>query len=359
MTEMPRPSPSAHPECADTNFSNWKWQIANSVTYADLLDFAASKRPLLDWLPHEWPASIPLDPALLAVDAKYPVYFTPYWLRLAAAHKEAALQAMPDARELTARIETDRDDPFSEVSAPPVPGLVRRFKDRVLIVAARECAMRCRHCTRKNLLAEHIPADKSLLAAQKDYIAAHPEIREVLISGGDPLMLDDDALLGIVNTFTALPQLDAVRIGTRVPCTLPMRVTPALAKALGQSRRVWINTQFNHECEITPEAAEAAALLVDSGIPLSCQSVLLAGINDSADALVALFCKLQRNRIRPYYLFTGDPVNGTAHFRVSVARAAALEDEVASRIGGLALPRFVSDIPGARRKVPVTFVSHE
>lgn len=350
---MPCPSSAMRCESADANFRNWKWQIANSVTYADLLDFAESKRAMPEWLRPEWISALPLNPDLISVEAKYPVYLSPYWLRLAAGHKEAAMQAMPDARELTVRLDTDCDDPFSEVSAPPVPGLVRRFLDRVLIVACRACSMRCRHCTRKNLLAEHVPADKSLLDAQKDYILSHPEIREVLVSGGDPLMLDDGELLEIVDTFAAIPQLDAVRIGTRIPCTLPMRVTPELAKALGKSRKVWVNTQFNHECEITTEAAEACARLVDAGIPVSCQSVLLAGINDNADALVALFCKLQRNRIRPYYLFTGDPVNGTAHFRVSVARAAELEEEVAARVGGLALPRFVSDIPGAKRKVPV------
>lgn len=344
---------------AAPEFNDWKWQVANSMSYSGLLDIAESRCPAPTWLNPEWLRPvIPADPlqreALLAVEAKYQVFLSPYWLRLSAASPAAAAQALPDARELSLRLESDSDDPFTEVSAPPVPGLVRRFTDRVLVIAARECAMRCRHCTRKNILDVHEPTGKSLLQLQRSYVAARPEVREVLISGGDPLMLEDDAVLEIIEAFASIPHIDAVRIGSRVPCTLPMRITQGLAAGLGRSRKVWINTQFNHVSEITSEAAAAASLLVDSGIPLSCQSVLLAGINDTADDLVELFSGLQRNRIRPYYLFTGDPVHGTAHFRVSAGRAAELEEEVASRIGGLALPRFVSDIPGAPRKVPVT-----
>ena len=323
---------------ATTNWNDWRWQLANAITDIRALN-------------------LPDAEARAVVQARYPFFITPYWLRLmertGSVDGPIARQTLPDPRELTPPAPDECDDPFEETSAPPVPGLVHRFPDRVLVVAANACAMRCRHCTRKNLLASHAVPDTKGLLRIRDYIIAHPAVREVLLSGGDPLLLDDDALVERVGLFAALPQIDAVRIGTRVPCTLPMRITKTLALRLGASRKVWVNTQFNHVSEITNEAAEACAKLVDAGIPVSNQAVLLKGVNDTADDLVALFCGLQRIRVRPYYLFVCDPVSGTSHFRVSEARAAELEEEVAARVGGLALPRFVRDVPGAPRKVPV------
>ncbi len=320
------------------NWNDWRWQLTNAITDIRALN-------------------LPDAEAHAAVQARYPFFITPYWLRLmertSLVDGPIARQSLPDPRELAPPAPGECDDPFCETSAPPVPGLVHRFPDRVLVVAAHACAMRCRHCTRKNLLAAHAVPDTNGLLRIRDYIVAHPAVREVLLSGGDPLLLEDDAIASRVELFAALPQIDAVRIGTRVPCTLPMRVTDALASRLGASRKVWVNTQFNHVAEITDEAAEACAKLVDAGIPVSNQAVLLKGVNDTADDLVALFCGLQRIRVRPYYLFVCDPVSGTSHFRVSEARAAELEEEVAGRVGGLALPRFVRDVPGAPRKVPV------
>ena len=330
--------------------SDWRWQLANAVTDIRSLD-------------------LPDADARATVQSRYPFFITPYWLHLmkrtGLVDGPAALQALPDPRELTPPTPGECDDPFCETSAPPVPGLVHRFPDRVLVVANLACAMRCRHCTRKNLLSvpdtnahsvsdtTHSVPDTNGLLRIRDYIVAHPAVREVLLSGGDPLLLDDDAVVERVELFAALPQIDAVRIGTRVPCTLPMRVTDTLASRLGTTRKVWVNTQFNHISEITDEAAEACGKLVDAGIPVSNQAVLLKGVNDTADDLVALFCGLQRIRVRPYYLFVCDPVSGTSHFRVSEKRAAELEEKVAARVGGLALPRFVRDVPGAPRKVPV------
>jgi lysine 2,3-aminomutase len=323
---------------AATNWNDWRWQLANAITDIRSLN-------------------LPDAEARAKVQARYPFFITPYWLRLmertGPVDGPIARQTLPDPRELTPPAPGECADPFCETSAPPVPGLVHRFPDRVLVVAAHACAMRCRHCTRKNLLSAHAVPDTNGLLRIRDYIVAHPAVREVLLSGGDPLLLEDDAIASRVELFAALPQIDAVRIGTRVPCTLPMRVTDALASRLGASRKVWVNTQFNHVSEITDEAVEACAKLVDAGIPVSNQAVLLKGVNDTTDDLVALFCGLQRIRVRPYYLFVCDPVSGTSHFRVSEARAAELEEEVAARVGGLALPRFVRDVPGAPRKVPV------
>lgn len=297
-----------------------------------------------------------------AVADKYPVVVNDYWLSLAKRDKARdgsmasdpiLAQALPDVRELTEILPGDCPDPFEELSeASPMPGLVHRFPDRVLVVVSDACAMRCRHCTRKNLLGTHFVPGDADIARMRDYVAARPAIREVLLSGGDPLMLGDETLAARVETFASLPQIYSVRIGTRIPCTYPLRVTDALAARLGKSRKVWVNTQFNHPREITLEATRACALLVDAGIPVSCQTVLLKGVNDDPDTLEALFRGLQAIRMRPYYAFAGDPVSGTAHFRVSRERAAELEREVATRIGGLALPRFVADIPRAPRKTP-------
>lgn len=290
------------------------------------------------------------------VAQRYPVALSPYWLARCKSADGAPfrLQAFPDARELDAPLPGDSGDPFAELAcASPLPGVVRRFADRILVVVTDACAVRCRHCTRKNILGTHaIPAwrDYPKIA---DYIRANPAIREVLLSGGDPLALSQDALERRVDIFADLGQIYSVRIGTRIPCSDPARVSPALAKGLGRSRKVWVNTQFNHPAEVTPEAARACALLIDAGIPVSCQTVLVKGLNDNADTLEALFRALQAIRVRPYYAFAGDPVTGTGHFRVTSAEAAALEREVAGRVGGLALPRFVADIPGAGRKTPV------
>ena len=182
---------------------------------------------------------------------------------------------------------------------------------------------------------------------------ASPQVREVILSGGDPLLLSDAALLRLVRAFARLPQIDAIRIGTRVPVVLSMRITAALARALGRCGRVWVNTQFNHVREITPESAAACGRLVDAGIPVSNQSVLLRGVNDSVEEMVALCAGLQRIRVRPYYAFVCDPVAGTAHFHVGRQRARAIAAGVAARLGGLAVPRFVMDVAGAPGKVAV------
>lgn len=313
-------------------WNDWRWQLAHARRHWDPRNAATSR-----------------------VESRYPFFATPYWLRLMEETGipcgPAAMQAIPDERELSDAGECG--DPFGESANPPLPGLVHRFPDRVLVIASLACAMRCRHCTRKNLLGVHAAPGMDGIMLIRDYVIAHPAVREVILSGGDPLLLEDDTIAERVEAFASLQQIDAIRIGTRVPCTLPMRVTLSLVSRLASSRKVWVNTQFNHVSEITPEAATACARLVDAGIPVSNQAVLLRGVNDTADDLVDLFCGLQRIRVRPYYLFVCDPVAGISHFRVPDERAVALEREVATRVGGLALPRFVRDVPSAPRKLPL------
>ena len=291
------------------------------------------------------------------VHAKYPVCLTPYALSLLNRADPADplnRQALPCLGELVPEAGMSAD-PFAEkTGAACCHGVKQRFPDRILVMANDTCAMACRHCTRKGLLGgAEVVRTPAQLAAAVEWVKARPLVREVLLSGGDPFLLSDRWLLRMVRAFARLPQVDAVRIGTRAPVMLPMRVTPELARALGTFRTVWVNTQFNHAREITAEAAEACARLVDAGVPVSNQTVLLRGVNDSADALFDLCAGLQRIRVRPYYVFLCDPVAGIAHFRVPLREARRLERALAARIGGLALPRFVADMPGAPRKTPI------
>lgn len=298
------------------------------------------------------------DEGAMRAALRYPVAVTPYYLALADwsnPRDPVMRQWLPDGREMMRLCSDAREDPFGEEARSPLPGLIHRFPDRVLLMVSRACATRCRHCTRKNRLdaAALLPATAAGIGAATAYLRAHPGVHEAILSGGDPLLLSDARLLRWVGALARLPQLDAVRIGTRVPCVLPMRVTPALARGLGRTGKVWVNTQFNHAAEITPESAAACARLVEAGIPVSNQSVLLEGVNDSIEALVALCRGLQRIRVRPYYVFVCDPVTGTLHFRTTVARARRLARGLAARVGGLLLPRFVVDVPGAPCKTTV------
>ena len=283
----------------------------------------------------------------------FPRHACDYAERLAKDCAPFRLQLEPDARE---QIEDDYPvDPFGEQDeAAGTYGLKQRFPDRVLVMTSDSCFMNCRHCTRKGLLAEAevVRTDEELQSCV-GYVKSHPAVRDVLLSGGDPLVLPDDEVLRFVEAFTALDQIEVVRLCTRAPCVNPTRVTEALAQRLRNCGKVWVNTQFNCAGEVTPEAAAACGRLVDQGIPVSCQTVLLAGVNDSVEAMLALFRALQRARVRPYYVFQCDPVAGVSHFRVPIEKAQEIAAACAERIGGLALPRFVADQPGALRKVPI------
>ena len=291
---------------------------------------------------------------VVAVVERFGFRVTPYYHALGLRHEAVRRQWWPDARELEEG--EGSGDPFGEAAleeASGVKGLVQRFDDRVLIRVTNQCAVVCRHCTRKGPLGAGTCGVLEDLDAAVAYVRARPKVREVLLSGGDALMLGDDEITRIVEAFAALPQLDAIRIGTRLPVVLPSRVTKKLTRMLGRTKKVWVNTQFNHPAELTPESVKACGLLVDAGIPVSSQGVLLKGVNDDADILTVLFSGLQRIRVRPYYMFLCDRVAGTGHFHVDAPRARELERAVRERLGGLAVPRFVADCPGAKYKTPV------
>ncbi len=247
-------------------------------------------------------------------------------------------------------------DPFGELTPKRglPPGLKQRFPDRVLVMTTDRCFGFCPHCTRTHILGKTpVVSTEADLRRCIDYVKRHPKVRDVLLSGGDVLTLPDDAVLRLVEAFAALPQVEVVRLCTRAPVSNPARVTDRLARRLARSGKVWANVHVNTAAEARA-AAGAAAKLVTRGIPVSSQTVLLRGVNDTPQKMLALLRALSAARIRPYYVFQCDPVEGLVErFGVPLAKAKAIEAYCAERIGGLALPRFVADLPHSRRKMPL------
>jgi len=297
-----------------------------------------------------------LTPDCRAVIRSYPFLLTPCYARLIrepADRDPIALQCIPSAAEIAAD-DGGVPDPFGDRRAMPAPGVVHRFPDRVLLVATTRCAVRCRHCTRKNILSG-LPSleEPENLDGALAYIRSHHEIREVLVSGGDPLLLETAVVDRMLARLRRIPHVEVLRLGTRVPVVLPMRVDDELAAALAMHRPLWVNTHFNHPRELTREAVAACERFVARGIPVSNQAVLLRGVNDDPATMRRLCAALQRNSIRPYYVFQCDPVRGVGHFRVDPERAARIEQHLLATLGGLAVPRFVVDVPGKPAKMPL------
>ena len=247
-----------------------------------------------------------------------------------------------------------KKDPFGELThASKCPGLKQRFPDRVLVMTTDRCFGYCAHCTRKWILGKSKVVETAAeLKACVDYVKKHPKVRDVLLSGGDVLTLSDAQVMRFVDAFAALKQVEVIRICTRAPVSNPKRITDRLARLLAKSGKVWANVHINTAAE-AKIAATAAARLINRGIPVSSQTVLLRKVNDTSAKMLKLLQALSAARIRPYYVFQCDPVEGLEKFRVSLATAKRIERYCAERIGGLALPRFVADLPGARRKTPL------
>lgn len=296
-----------------------------------------------------------LDPAAAtAVAARYPVRLTPQLLDLIERVEDPlGRQFLPDLRELADDGLTD--DPLAETRFAPLPAIVHRYPARVLLLAGNGCAAYCRFCTRKRRVgcaAFHLPFAELLRGI--DYIAAHPEINEVIISGGEPLLLPDEALVELLGRLRCIPHLGVLRIATRALTVLPERITAPLAALLGRHAPLYLTTHFNHPRELSPAAAESCARLADAGIPLANQTVLLRDVNDDADTLATLCDGLLRLRVRPYYLHQLDPVHGTGHFRVPIERGLQLVGALRGRVSGLAVPHYILDLPGGRGKVSLT-----
>jgi lysine 2,3-aminomutase len=261
-------------------------------------------------------------------------------------------QALPDVAELL-DAPGELRDPIGDHAHEVVPNLVHRYPDRVLFFPTFLCPMYCRYCFRKVALNEAPVRLDRVLPAAVAYVAAHPEVREVILSGGDPLMLSDDRLDAVLSAFREVAHVERLRLHTRVPVTRPSRVTPALARRLAMRRPLFVVTHYNHPRELSPAAQAAVGALVDAGLTVLNQAVLLRGVNDDADTLAALFAGLLRWQVRPYYLHHPDLTVGTSHFRVPVSEGLALVRGLRGRLTGLAWPTYVLDIPGGGGKVPV------
>ncbi|MBM4018553.1 MAG: KamA family radical SAM protein [Planctomycetes bacterium] len=320
---------------------DWRWQLRNRIrTVEDLR------------------ARFPgIDAAGVAEAArKFPLAVTPYYaslIRTPDASDPIFRMAVPDARELLDPPFLS-DDPLAEDADMPVPGLVHRYADRALLLVTTTCATYCRHCTRKRLAgAKESTISPARLAQAVAYLRSQPRVRDVIISGGDPLTMSSESLGRVLAAVRAVPTVEIIRIGTRAPVVLPQRITDELVGMLRRHHPLWMNTHFNHPRELTCEAAEACARLVDAGIPLGNQSVLLRGINDRPEVMEELVRGLVRMRVRPYYLFQCDLVRGVEHFRTPLARGIEIMKYLRGRVGGLAIPLFAVDAPHGGGKVPI------
>ena len=291
-----------------------------------------------------------------AVARRYAVAVTPQVSKLiepGAADDPIARQYLPDPRELT-RMPEERDDPIGDDAHSPLPGLVHRYPDRVLLMPTTACPVYCRFCFRRERVGH---GATTMSASEIDdalaYIAARPGIREAILTGGDPMILSARRLDGILRRVAAIRTVEILRIHTRVPVADPKRVDSALIGALRQRVPVYVLIHCNHPREIDRESARAIAALADAGIPLLGQTVLLKGVNDDAETLATLFRAMVRHRVRPYYLHHPDLAPGTAHFRLSIKEGQALMRALRGRISGLCQPNYVIDIPGGHGKVPV------
>ena len=325
------------------HWQDWRWQFRNRLRRLSRLDCTVAGLPLQ-------------RRALQAVASAYPMSITPYYLSLIDLkdpQDPLRRQCVPDLKEIQFSL-GGVEDPLEERRDMPVPGLIHRYPDRCLMLTTHVCAVYCRHCNRKRLWDERPPtAAHPPLQAMFDYIRKEKKIREVILSGGDPLTLSDRALGAILKSLRAIPHVEVVRIGSRTPAVMPMRITADLCKMLRKYRPLWLNTQFNHAREITPAAARACEMLLEAGIPVSNQSVLLRGVNDSCEVMRELLYGLQRISVRPYYLFQCDPVRGTDHFRVDISEGVEIMEKLWNNVSGLCMPRYVVDLPGGRGKMPL------
>jgi lysine 2,3-aminomutase len=333
----------------DSNISNWKdwkWQLKHTIRTIDQfvkitgIEFTQEEKENL----HK-------------TLEKFPLAITPYYASLISKENyqndPVFRQAFANINELVV-LNNELEDPLSEESDSPVEGITHRYPDRVLFHVSNTCAMYCRHCTRKRKVGDtdFIPSNEQLKKGI-DYIKSSPQVRDVLLSGGDPLMLPDNQIDWLLSEITAIPHVEMVRIGTRMPVVLPYRITNELVTILKKYQPLWINTHFNHPREMTASAKEALRKLADGGFPLGNQTVLLANVNDCPRIIKELVHKLVQNRVRPYYLYQCDLSEGLSHFRTPVGKGIEIMESLIGHTSGLAVPTYVIDAPGGGGKIPV------
>jgi len=334
------------PRVSISNWRNWMWQLKHCIrdisTFERLtgIKFEENDRKLIE-----------------KTTAKFPLSITPYYLSLIDTNDYENdpffKQSFPSPMELIVD-KYDMIDPLAEDRDSPVPGITHRYPDRVLFHISNTCAMYCRHCTRKRKVGDvdSIPSKDEILKGI-EYIRNTASVRDVLLSGGDPLMLSDEYLDWILTELRRIPHVEVIRIGTRMPVVLPYRITDELVEILKKHHPLWINTQFNHPRAITESSKEALRKLADGGIPLGNQSVLLAEVNDCPRIMKKLVHKLVQNRVRPYYLYQCDLSEGLSHFRTPVGKGIEIMESLIGHTSGFAVPTYVIDAPGGGGKIPV------
>ena len=331
------------PNVTDAEWNDWKWQVRNRIETLEQLKKYISLTPA-----EEEGVAKSLETLRMAI--------TPYYLSLINPddpNDPVRKQAIPTAAELY-QADADLLDPLHEDEDSPVPGLTHRYPDRVLFLITDMCSMYCRHCTRRRFAGQHdCQSPSNRIQAAIDYIARTPQVRDVLLSGGDALMVDDSILESIIKRLREIPHVEIIRIGSRTPVVCPQRITENLCEMLKKYHPIWLNTHFNHPNEVTEECAAACARLANPGVPLGNQSVLLRGINDNVDIMKKLVHKLVMMRVRPYYIYQCDLSMGLEHFRTPVSKGIEIIEGLRGHTSGYAVPTFVVDAPGGGGKIPV------
>jgi lysine 2,3-aminomutase len=332
-------------ESTESSWRSWKWQVKHTIRSIDKF---------------EWITGIkfPEDERkqLVKTLETFPLSITPYYLSLIDINNyqndPVFKQSFADARELIID-KSEYADPLAEDKDSPVPGITHRYPDRVLFHVSNICSMYCRHCTRKRKVGDidHIPSTAQL-SKGIEYIKNTPQVRDVLLSGGDPFMLPDSTIDWLLEQISNIDHVEVIRIGTRMPVVLPYRITDNLLEILKKYHPVWINTHFNHPREITASAREALKKLADAGIPLGNQSVLLADVNDCPRIMKKLVHMLVQNRVRPYYLYQCDLSEGLMHFRTPIGKGIEIMESLIGHTSGFAVPTYVIDAPGGGGKIP-------
>ncbi len=325
------------------DWNDWHWQLKNRITSLEEL------KKYLTLTDEE-------EEVLKSNKFPFRTAITPYYLSIIEPNNPkdpVRLQAVPRIMEQHIN-PTDMNDPLHEDTDSPTPGLTHRYPDRVLLLVTDQCAMYCRHCTRRRLAGEtDAPMSMERIDKAIEYIRNTPQVRDVVISGGDPLTLSDEKVDEILGKITAIEHVQIVRIGSRTPVVMPQRITDELITVLKKYPSIWLNTHFNHANEMTPEASAALAKLTENGIVVNNQSVLLRGINDNIDVMKNLVHKLLQNRVRPYYLYQCDLSMGIGHFRTQVSKGIEIIESLRGHTSGLAVPTFVVDAPEGGGKIPV------
>ena len=342
---LPPPDPTGLRLLPDADAQDWGSQIRNAVRTVSGL----SER--LQLSPEE------LAGALAAERAGLPISITPYYLALCDPHDPNCpirRQVVPHALEGRS-VQGDLRDPLGEESHEVAPELIQRYPDRALLLVTDRCAVYCRFCTRSRIVGTGGgPRSELRLMPAFEYLRAHPEIRDVIVSGGDPLAMSTTRIVRVLQALRCIPSVETIRIATRMPVALPQRITNELISALKPFHPIWIMTHFNHPKELTAQAREGLRRLADGGFPVMNHTVLLRGVNDDSGVLTELFRGLVRERARPYYLLQTDPVRGTGHLRTPLDTGLRIMSELQGRLSGIALPKFIVDTPGGLGKVPVS-----